>query len=86
MYPETNERKSKNSAICLKLGRIYLQSGKKNLAIKIFHLGLQDDKNSQIAEELNALGIRKPPVIPILNRNNSINKYIGKFLHRLGLR
>ena len=86
MNRDTIEEKPNNADICLKLGRIYLQSGKKNLAIKIFHLGLQEDKTRQIAEELNALGIRKPPVIPILNRNNPINKFLGKFLQRIGLR
>lgn len=72
--------------IYLNLGRIYLLQNKKEEAVKIFREGMKFGKNQRIIEELNKLGIRKPPVIPFLKRSNPINKYLGIILKRLGIR
>jgi Flp pilus assembly protein TadD len=70
----------------LNLGRIYLLAGKKNAAIQTFRQGLKMGKNGKIVAELKALGARKNPPLPGLSRNHLLNRYLGKFLHRLGLR
>jgi tetratricopeptide (TPR) repeat protein len=75
-----------NSLHYLNLGRIYLLRKDNREAIDIFRRGLNYEENRQIADELNALGTRKPPVIPFLKRNNIINKYLGLILSRLKLR
>ncbi|WP_442891754.1 tetratricopeptide repeat protein [Dissulfurispira sp.] len=70
----------------LNLGKIYLHAGDKETAIHAFRAGLKYKINQQIIDELNKLQTRKPPVIPFLERNNPINKYLGIILSRLGLR
>ena len=70
----------------LNLGRIHLMTGNKLEAIRIFRAGLAHGLNQELVAELDALGTRKPPVIPMLHRNNVINKFLGKLLYRLGLR
>jgi tetratricopeptide (TPR) repeat protein len=65
----------------LNLGRAYLAADKKEDAISSFNKGLQyDSRNSELLKELRALGIRKPPPVPFLDRTNLINIYIGKLL------
>jgi len=69
----------------LNLGRAYLAAGKKDDAISAFKKGLQfDSRSGELVKELRALGIRKPPPVPFLDRTNLINKYIGKLLHVAG--
>ncbi|HLO24552.1 MAG TPA: tetratricopeptide repeat protein [Geobacteraceae bacterium] len=76
----------KNSDIYLNLGRVYLLTGNRRQAIQVFRLGLRQERNSRITNELNALGQRKSPPIPFLDRGNPINKYLGKLLTKLWLR
>lgn len=80
------QREPDNSAHYLNLGRIYLFIRKKAEAIAIFREGLNHETNEQIIGELNNLVPRKPPVIPFLQRNNPINKYLGIILRILRLR
>ena len=70
----------------LNLGKVYLIAGKRGDAVRAFREGLQRERNSEIVAELDKLGTRKPPVIPLLKRNNPVNKYLGIILRRLGLR
>lgn len=75
------------SYFSLNIGRVYLLSGKKDFAINSYLKGLQcDPRNKEIIEELAKLGIRRPAPIPFLGRSNPINKYLGIFLSRLGIR
>jgi len=60
--------------------------GEKAEAIRVFRLGLKAERNKRIIEELEKLGIRKPPVISFLSRGNPINKYLGIILGRLSIR
>ena len=75
-----------NSFHYLNLGKIYLLEKNNKEAINIFRQGLSYEENQQIADELNKLGTRKPPIIPFLKRSNIINKYLGMILSRLKLR
>ena len=70
----------------LNLGRVYILTGQKTEAMRILREGLTYEENREIVDELVGLGMRKPSVIPLLNRRNPLNKYLGIVLTRLGLR
>ncbi len=66
----------------LNLGRAYVAAAKKKDAIEAFNNGLEyDNSNRDLLQELRALGLRKKPLVPFLDRSNPINKYIGMILH-----
>lgn len=68
----------------LNLGRVYVLGGKKPEAIQAFQDGLRyDAKNENLLSELGALGTRRPPVLPFLDRGNPLNKYLGKLRYKL---
>jgi tetratricopeptide (TPR) repeat protein len=75
-----------NSRHYLNLGRIYLLSGRRQDAIRIFRDGLLHENNPRIKEELARLGTRKYPVIASLPREHTLNRLLGKFFSRLKLR
>ncbi len=77
---------SKNPVQFLNLGRIHLMAGQKKDAIRIFNMGLRYGENRDIINELKKFGNRRAPVIPFLDRDNPLNKYLGKLLSRVGLR
>ena len=68
------------------LGRVHILAGEKKDAIRIFNMGLRYEDNRSIVAELNKLGVRKEPVIPLLERDNPINKYLGKVLRKRNAR
>ncbi len=76
----------KNTQHFLYLGRVHLLAGQKRDAIRILQMGLRHSANPEISAELARLGVRKPPVIPFLSRDNFLNKYLGKLLHKWGYR
>jgi tetratricopeptide (TPR) repeat protein len=68
----------------LNLGRAYLAAGRKRNAIGCFKKGLEmDSENQDIMWELDELGARKKPAVPLLERSNPINKYVGMLLHKI---
>jgi tetratricopeptide (TPR) repeat protein len=83
---EAIKREPDNPVHYFNLGKVYLHAGDKEAAINAFRAGLKYETNQQIIDELNKLQTRRPPVIPFLERNNPINKYLGIILSRLGLR
>ncbi|UCG79409.1 MAG: hypothetical protein JSV21_06205 [Nitrospirota bacterium] len=71
----------------LNVARAYLLYGSRDVGIRYLRRGLvHDPGNREIINELILLGIRKRPPIPFLDRNNVLNKYMGKFLTRFGIR
>ena len=70
----------------LNLGRIYLLAGEKTRAIKTFRKGLKVERNQQIIHELKNLGLRQPPVVKALDRENPLNKCLGILFHKIGMR
>lgn len=83
---EAMKEEPKNAEIYLNLGRVYLLSGHRRAAIRAFELGLRIGRTPQIENELKALGRRKSPPLPFLQRSNPLNKLLGKFLKKLGMR
>ncbi len=68
------------------LGRIYLLAGENEQGIVMLRQGLQYGEQVSIIEELERLGIRKPPIFKSLPRSHPLNKYTGLTLAWLGLR
>jgi tetratricopeptide (TPR) repeat protein len=75
-----------NSFHYLQLGRVYLLAGRKRNAIQTWRQGLSVNKNSSIIRELNRLGERRKPVVTWLARGHPLNRCLGKFMCRIGLR
>jgi tetratricopeptide (TPR) repeat protein len=67
------------------LGRILLLSGDNEQGIQMLRQGLQYGERLSIVQELEKLGIRKPPIFKSLPRSHPINKCLGLFLAWLGL-
>ena len=67
----------------LNLGCVYLSTGNKKGAIKVFKKGLRfDPGNREIQRRLMELGIRSRPIIPVLDRSNPVNKFLGVFFRK----
>jgi Flp pilus assembly protein TadD len=70
--------------ILVNLGRILLEQGKRREAREMFARAYEmDNRNSAAALELSGMGVRRPPVIPFLTRNNPLNVALGRLRHRL---
>ncbi|MHA2010586.1 MAG: tetratricopeptide repeat protein [Candidatus Hodarchaeales archaeon] len=68
----------------LNIGKILLHAKLTSEAIEAFRKGLKiDNKNPEIIEQLQTLGLRKKPIISFLSRNNFFNKYLGIILRRI---
>ena len=83
---EALEAEPDNSVLYLNLGKVHLLQKERDEAIRVFRLGLGREANAQIIAELDRLGIRKPPSLSFLKRDNPLNRYLGKILTKLGLR
>jgi len=70
----------------LNLGRVHLISGDKMEALRVLREGMAKGGSPEIVRLLETLGTRKPSLFPMLHRDNPLNKYLGLFLSRLGLR
>jgi len=70
----------------LYLGKVYRIAGNTLEALQSFRQGMTLGNCPGIEQELAAIGTRKRPPLPFLHRNNPLNKYLGKFLARLGFR
>lgn len=68
------------------LARVLLVAKRKPEAIQALRQGLSHNEHRLIKQLLDELGTRKKPVLPWLHRDNPINKYLGLFLKRIGLR
>jgi Flp pilus assembly protein TadD len=70
----------------LNLGRVHLLAGDRVEALRLLREGMTKGECPGIVQLLVRLGNRKPPVFPALSRSNSLNRYLGLILARLGLR
>lgn len=83
---EAIKKEPKNPEHYFRQGRILLMAGRKKDAIWVLRMGLRYGKHRGIIDTLGAMGIRRPPPIQFLPRNNPLNKYLGILLTRLNLR
>ena len=70
----------------LYLGKVHLVSGNTHEALQALRQGMTLGGDREMELMLNSIGIRKPPVISFLSRDNLLNKILGIILGRLGLR
>lgn len=71
----------------LNLARTCLLRGRRRLAVQALNRGLRVSPGHPELLELRLdLGRRRPPVVPLLHRNNVLNIYLGKLRHRLFIR
>lgn len=75
-----------NPAHYLNLGRVYLAKGDKAEALRIWREGMTKGGSPELVQQLERLGTRNRPAIPVLTRRNPLNRFIGILLSRLGLR
>ena len=63
------------------LGEVYVLAGRKSDAIKAFNQALSWNPSYDAAHDaLRKLGVRRPPVVPILPRSHPLNVFLGKTL------
>lgn len=73
-----------NAEMYCNLARVYVQSGRRDLAVETITTGMTLDRNDRQLIELGSkLGVRQPPPFRFLDRSNPINKFVGKLRHRL---
>jgi tetratricopeptide (TPR) repeat protein len=71
----------------LNLAKVYMKIGNRGKAHDALRKGMSlDRENKDIKRELDKMGVRRPPVLPFLDRNSGINKFAGKVLYKLRLR
>lgn len=83
---EALEATPDNSDIYLAAGKIYLLAGRKRSALVAFNKGLKMGRNEAIMKQLHLIGVRKNPVLPFLERDNTLNVYLGLLLSKIKLR
>lgn len=67
----------------INLGKVYMAVGNKKGALKVFKTGLRfDPDNGEINKYLVEMGFRRRPVVPVLDRANPLNKFLGILLRR----
>ena len=78
------EKEFYNPEIYFNLGRIFLLSGQKGVAVKAFRKGLSfDNSHSGLLGEIRRLGVRRKPVLTFLSRQNAVNKFLGILSYRV---
>ncbi|HJV34158.1 dihydrofolate reductase [Geomonas sp.] len=70
----------------LNLGRIQIMAGEKEKGVATLRHAMQLGGGPEVIVTLAKLGIRRPPPIRSLPRTHPLNKYLGLFLTRIGLR
>ena len=77
-------RQCNKAELYLNLAEVYGRSGQREDAIETLLAGLRFTRqDARLAEALNKLGRRRPPVVFFLNRENFINVGLGKIRHHL---
>ncbi|MFQ5778842.1 MAG: tetratricopeptide repeat protein [Terriglobia bacterium] len=68
----------------LNIAEVYLRARNKEDAVEALTVGLQYTKrNLRLTQALRKLGVRRPPVIPFLERKHFLNRHLGKARYRL---
>lgn len=76
--------KRNDPQIYLNLAEVYLKAGDKEGAVEALQVGLTYTKQDvRLKRALRKLGVRRPPVIPFLERKHFLNRYLGKARHKI---
>ncbi len=77
------ERDPENTRHYLNLGRVFLMKGKKHEALDIYNEGLRHGKDPEIFKDIQLIGLRRKPIIPLLHREHILNRSLGYILARV---
>jgi len=65
------------------LARVYVERGNRRQAFEALNAGLQlEPHHKRLNRLLDQIGRRRPPLIPLLGRDNPINVWLGKMARR----
>ena len=70
----------------LNLAKIYLKAKRKPECLETLRKGLAQGEEAEIRSLLEAVGVRKTPILFFLPRSHVLNRYLGYILSRLRLR
>jgi hypothetical protein len=69
--------------LLLNQARAHLALGQRDRAVKVLQRGLAVEAGHPLLRAaLEGLGRRHPPVLPLIGRNNPLNKLLGRLRHR----
>ena len=72
------------SILHVNLGRIFMEQDNRKDARNCFARAYElDNTSSAAALELSGMGVRRPPVIRFLRRDNPLNIWLGRVRHRM---
>ena len=78
------QMKRTQAELYINLAEVYRLAGKKDDAVEVLTIGRQmTRKDPRILAALRKYGIRRPPVISFLDRQNFLNKKLGKVRYRI---
>ncbi|MDO8427478.1 MAG: tetratricopeptide repeat protein [Deltaproteobacteria bacterium] len=78
------EKEFYNPEIYFNLGRIFLLNGQKSVAVRAFRKGLKfDNCHLGLLKEMRRLGVRRRPVVAFLQRQNPVNRLLGRLVGRI---
>ncbi len=68
----------------INLSEVYRLAGRNEDAVNTLVIGLQMTRQDpRVAKALRKLGVRRPPPIAFLDRNNFLNRQLGKLRHKV---
>lgn len=68
----------------LNMAEVYVRARNKEDAVEALTVGLQYTKRDvRLTRALRKLGVRRPPVVPFLQRKNFLNRHLGRARHRI---
>jgi tetratricopeptide (TPR) repeat protein len=72
-----------NAELLLNQARVHLALNQRDRAVRPILRGLElDPGNVKLQCARDALGTRRPPVLPFLSRNSPLNRLLGRLRHR----
>lgn len=81
---EALRMRKRQPQLYVNLAELYLSAGKRADAVDVLLEAIQvDPANSRLNRLLVKVGVRRPPVLPFLERSHFLNKNLGMLRHRL---
>ena len=76
--------KRKEAQLYLNLAEVYICAGRREDALRTLDRALASlGRDARIRRARMKLGSRRSPVLPFLNRHNTVNRYLGTWRHRI---